>query len=81
MPYGDIDRVSIGSGNGLLPDGTKSITWTSVYLLWHLPESSFTMRAQSTILYNEFENYILQKLLPHLPGQQLQRQQQILLQI
>ena len=23
MPYGDIDLVNIGSGNALLPDGTK----------------------------------------------------------
>ena len=24
-PYGDIDRVNIGSGNGLLPGGTKPL--------------------------------------------------------
>ena len=25
MPYGDRDRGNIGSGNGLLPDGTKPL--------------------------------------------------------
>ena len=25
MPYGDSDLVNIGSGNGLLPDGTKPL--------------------------------------------------------
>ena len=25
MPYDDIDLVNIGSGNGLLPDGTKPL--------------------------------------------------------
>ena len=24
-PYGDVDRVNIESGNGLIPDGTKPI--------------------------------------------------------
>ena len=24
-PYGDIDQVNIGSGDGLLPDGTKPL--------------------------------------------------------
>ena len=25
MPYGDIDLANIGSGNGLVPNGTKSL--------------------------------------------------------
>ena len=51
MPYGDIDlgQVSIGSGNGLLPDGTKPLPepwhiylktpisnkWNFLFLKWH----------------------------------------------
>ena len=30
--------------------------------LWHSPESNFTMRAQATILYDEFENYTLKMI-------------------
>ena len=36
-------------------------------VLWPSPESNFTLSVQATVIYNEFENYIL-KLLPHLPG-------------
>ena len=53
--------VNIGSGNGLMPDGNNplrdSIWWLLISeVLWHSLESNFTASAQSTILYNEFEN-------------------------
>ena len=60
--------VNIGSGNGLLPDGTKP-----------LPESVLTYHQRcsvavtwesndpATIVNDKFENYFL-NLLPHLPG-------------
>ena len=32
MPKSDTDRVNIGSGNGLVPSGNKTITWTNVDL-------------------------------------------------
>ena len=37
--------VNVGSGNGLLPDGTK-------------PENNFNVKAPATILHNELENHI-----------------------
>ena len=53
--------INIGSGNGLLPDGTKPlpepIGWFFIYdFLWHSPESNFTANTHATytILYNEF---------------------------
>ena len=52
--------VSIGSGNGLLPDGAKPlpepmlIFVTEVQL--HLPNTNFTDSAQATNLYDEFES-------------------------
>ena len=33
MPYGDINLVNIGSGNGLLPDGTKPLP-AEKYIIW-----------------------------------------------
>ena len=55
--------VSTGSGNGLLPGGTKLLpepilTFTDE-VLWHLPGSNFTISSQATILYDEFGNYTL----------------------
>ena len=38
MPYGDINMVNIGSGNGLLPDGTKP-----------LPEPMLAYHCQSSV--------------------------------
>ena len=53
--------VNIGSGNGLVPDGTKPLSepmlTTINEVLWHSPESNFTASAKVTILYAEFENY------------------------
>ena len=55
--------VNIGSGIGLVPDGTKPIPEPVLLLnnevLWHSPESYFTMSAQGTIMYNKFKNYTL----------------------
>ena len=35
-------------------------------VLWHSPETNFTVSAQTTILCNEFKDYTFLKLLPHL---------------
>ena len=35
-------------------------------VVWHSPESNFTVSAHVTIMYNEFENHIF-KLMPHIP--------------
>ena len=48
---------NIGVGNGLLPDGTKPLfepMLTSQYyqVLWHSPESNFTVSTQANTLYN-----------------------------
>ena len=52
--------VNIGSGYGLLPDGTKPLPdpmLTSGKVLWYSHESNFTVSAPGAILYNGFENY------------------------
>ena len=71
-PNWDIKQncANIGSGNGLLPDGTKLLSecqaprhnlnqsWLLISeVLWHSPESNFTVSAQGTIPCNEYENY------------------------
>ena len=53
--------VNIGSGNGLLPDGTKPSPEAILIFLWSgsvafTYESKFTVSAQVFILYNEFKN-------------------------
>ena len=70
--------VNIGSGNGLLPDGTKPLpeamlTYQVIIseFLWHLTytcKSNFTVIVQATVLCDEFVKSIFLKLLPHLPG-------------
>ena len=67
-----LTQFNIGSGNGLLPDGTKPLpepmlTFISE-VLWHSPESNFTVSIQAIILYMMSLKIILFKLLPHLPG-------------
>ena len=56
-----VSRVNIGSGNGLVPAGTKPLPElllnVTSEIQWHSHENKFTS-AQATILYNEFENYI-----------------------
>ena len=57
--------ANIGSGNGLLPDGTNPLpelmlTTQSVIneLLWHQsPKSKFTVISHDISLYNKFEIY------------------------
>ena len=44
--------VSIGSGDGLLPDVTKLSE-----VLQHFSEGNFTENDQDTYLWYEFENY------------------------
>ena len=59
-PYGVMDFVNAGSGNSLLPNGTKPLRWPmllSSEILWHSPESYFTVNAQAIILCNKFENH------------------------
>ena len=56
--------VNIGSGNGLVPDGTSHYLnqcWFFINevlsLLWHSNEASFTRDASAIDHYNEFENH------------------------
>ena len=53
--------VNIGSGNGLLPDGTKPLLnqcWLIIgEVLWHSPEGNFTWNAQDIYPWRELENY------------------------
>ena len=56
-----INLVNIESGNGLLPDDTKSLpepmlTYTIDWFLWHLPMSSFMGSIHGVNIQNEFEN-------------------------
>ena len=63
--------INIGSGNGVLLNGTKPLPELLLFvigeILWHSPESNFTTNSHFTIIYNEFDYYTL-KLLPRLPG-------------
>ena len=55
-PYGDKDLVNIGSGNGLVPDGTKSLP--EPMLTNNLsPDSNFTENTYDIYRWNEFEIY------------------------
>ena len=62
MPYGIIYLcVKIGSGNGLLPDGTKPLpdpmlTWSIVQ--WHSYQSNCTRDTSGIIYYNYLENHL-----------------------
>ena len=62
-PYGDIGLGNTGLGNGLLPDGIKPLPEPMLHiiteLLWYSPESNFTQSVQATMLYKDFENYVL----------------------
>ena len=72
-PYGDIDpwwhrSGHIGSGNGLLPDGTKPLSlpepkYLMSEVVWNSPKSNFTVSTHATILQNEFGNYIFFRLI------------------
>ena len=61
--YGDTDlgqQLNDGSGNGLVPDGTKPLPRLLISeILWHEPESNFTASSPTIIMYNECENYTL----------------------
>ena len=64
--------VNSGSGNGLLPDGTKPLPEPMLIsligeIMWHSPESNFTASAQATILYHEFKNDVF-KITANFPG-------------
>ena len=52
--------VNIGSGNGLLADGTKLLPETMLLLLsmWDLHESNFAGNTHDINRYDELENYI-----------------------
>ena len=49
--------VNFGSNNVFLPDGTKPIPESVLTYYYYSPESSATASVQTTILYNEVENY------------------------
>ena len=54
--------VNNGSGNGLLPDGTKPLPEPMLSIdisavLCHLPEGNFTEKAQANYLWYNFEDY------------------------
>ena len=53
--------VNFGSGNGLLPDGTKPLPKPTLTIinevLWHAPERNFTAIDPADILNSELENY------------------------
>ena len=50
--------INIGSGNGLVPDGTKQLPEPMLILisevLWHSPDNNSTVCTEAIILYNEF---------------------------
>ena len=53
--------VNNGSGNALLPDGTKLFIIVAVWfficvVLWHSPDNNFTASAQDNILWNIFDD-------------------------
>ena len=61
-PYGDINWVNIGSGNGLLPDGTKPLpepmlTQVITEVLWHLHDTISCGEILNLSVLDEFENY------------------------
>ena len=66
--------VNFGSGNSLLPDGTKPLpepSWLLINeVLGHSHEINFTS-AQATILYNEFEDYTFKIIATSSRGQWL----------
>ena len=50
-------KFHIGSGNGLLPDGTKQLPEPPIgEVQWHSHENIFKANAKDTVLYIEFEN-------------------------
>ena len=49
--------VNIGSGSGLLPDGTKPYPELISKVWWHSPEGNFTGNTQEICHQYEFENY------------------------
>ena len=61
MPYGDSDLGQHWLRCWFVAWRHQAITWTNLIsiseVLWHLPESNFTVSGQTTILYNEFESY------------------------
>ena len=65
--------VNTGSGNGLLPDGTKPLPEPMLYIiiskvLWHSFECNFT-KFEDTNQYNKIEDYIFKITLRSPRGQ------------
>ena len=54
-------QINIGSGNGLLPEGTKLLInqcWFLIFeVLWHSSEGSITVSTLLCIVYNKFKKY------------------------
>ena len=40
-------------------------------ILWHSPENNFTVSAQATVLYYDFENYTFEIIAPSPRGQRV----------
>ena len=63
--------VNIGSGNGLLPRGTRPLNEPMLIfigkVLWHSSECNFIVSAQATILYTQVLSLKIRllKLSPH----------------
>ena len=54
-------QVNTGSGNDLLPDGTKPLPEPMLtndqWVLWQSPDNNFTLNTQDIYRWNEFEIY------------------------
>ena len=65
--------IYIGTGDGLLPNGTKPLPiqfWPLIsQVLWHSYESNFTSSVQATILYNEPEYHTFSTIVTSTGGQ------------
>ena len=52
----------------IAPSHYQNHCWLIVEVLWHSHGNNFIASVTAAILCNEFENFIILKLLPHLPG-------------
>ena len=63
MPNGDTNLGNIGSGYGLLPDGTKPLPEPIIpyhqWSIWYSPEGNYTENTQDINHDNKLKNYTL----------------------
>ena len=65
MLYANIENLAkIGSGNDLVPDGTKPLPGPGSEVLWQSSENNFTAIGLDIDLLNEFENCTFDMTLP-----------------